>query len=211
MAQKVTVISNGVPTEDFERARPAVIAGIPADVVRVVFVGRCVAQKDHKTLLRALASVPDAHLLLVGDGPLRRELERMAHGLGISERVSFLGWREDVAAVLKASDIYVHSTHSDGFGIAACEAMAAGLPVLASDVPGLREVVAGAGILFPARDEKALAQHLSALIRSPELRSEMGRRSLQRAREFSIDKTVDRCIRLYESVLQCRVAEAAAQ
>ena len=79
----------------------------------------------------------------------------MAQSLGIAERVTFLGWRSDVASVLKASDIYVHSTDAEGFGIAACEAMAAGLPVVASDVPGLAQIVKGAGILFPAGDDKA--------------------------------------------------------
>jgi glycosyltransferase involved in cell wall biosynthesis len=126
----------------------------------------------------------------------------MAESLGIKDRVVFLGWRRDVAAVLKASDIYVHSTHSDGFGIAACEAMAAGLPVVASDVPGLREVVGEAGILFPPGDHKTLAQHLNSLILSPQKQHEMGRASRQRARQFSIENTVDCCIRMYESVLQ---------
>ncbi|HEX3437648.1 MAG TPA: glycosyltransferase family 4 protein, partial [Pseudacidobacterium sp.] len=92
--------------------------------------------------------------------------------------------------------------HSDGFGIAACEAMAAGLPVVASNVPGLAQVVAGAGILFPPGDDKTLAQYLNALIESPEKQREMGRASLQRARQFSVENTVDCCIRMYESVLQ---------
>jgi glycosyltransferase involved in cell wall biosynthesis len=202
------VIPNGVPLDEFENAEPAALHISPG-AVRVVFVGRFVAQKDHATLLRALGALPEAHLLLVGDGPLRPQLEHLAQSLGISQRVSFLGWRNDVAALLKASDIYVHSTHSDGFGIAACEAMAAGLPVLASDVPGLADVVAGAGILFPAGDDKALAQHLATLIGSPQLRREMSQASRQRARQFSIEKTVDGCIKLYESVLQTGSRQAA--
>jgi glycosyltransferase involved in cell wall biosynthesis len=206
--EKISVIPNGVPLEEFEAAQPAVLE-VSRGETRVAFVGRCVAQKDHATLLRALAVVPDTHLLLVGDGPLRPQLEELAQTLGIRQRVSFLGWRADVARVLKASDIYVHSTYSDGFGIAACEAMAAGLPVLASDVPGLAEVVAGAGILFPQGDDKALADHLAALVRSPELRQEMSHASLRRARQFSIEQTVDGCIRLYESVLQRDVLETA--
>jgi len=145
--------------------------------------------------------VPDAHLILVGDGPLRHKLELKAQSLGIKDRVSFLGWRSDVAAILKASDIYVHSTHSDGFGIAVCEAMAAGLPVVASDVPGLAQLVSGAGILFPCGDDKTLAGYLITLIKSPERRREMSLAGIQRARQFSIENTVDDCIRMYESVL----------
>jgi len=128
----------------------------------------------------------------------------MAQSLGVKNRVTFLGWRRDVAAILKASNIYVHSTHSDGFGIAACEAMATGLPVVASDVPGLSQLVAGAGILFPPRDDQALAHHLSALIESPERQQAMSYSSLQRARQFSIENTVDKYVHLYESVLASR-------
>jgi glycosyltransferase involved in cell wall biosynthesis len=202
IAEKTIVIPNGIPLDAFENAEPAILPDVPRNVLRLVFVARFQAQKDHATLLRALAAVADAHLLLVGDGPLRPQLEQIAQSLGIRHRVTFLGWRPDVASVLKASDIYVHSTNSDGFGIAACEAMAAGLPVVASDVPGLAQVVEGAGILFPVGDDKALAQSLNALIRSPEKRREMKLASVQRARQFSIEKTVDEYIRMYESVLQ---------
>ena len=209
VAEKVTLIPNGIPVDRFENAEPATLTHVPRDVPRLVFVGRFEAQKDHATLLQALTAVPDAHLLLVGDGPLRPRLEQLAQSLGIRNRVTFLGWRQDVGAVLKASDIYVHSTHSDGFGIAACEAMAAGLPVVASDVPGLAQLVEGAGILFPAGDDRALAHHLTALIRSPEQQREMSRASLQRAAQFSIENTVDGYIRMYESVLQVNRAPAA--
>ena len=201
VAEKITVIPNGVLLDTYENARPATLEHVPYDVARLVFVGRCEAQKDHETLLRALTAVPDAHLILVGDGPLRLQLERLAQSLGISNRVSFLGWREDVAAILKASDIYVHSSHSDGFGLAACEAMAAGLPVVASNIPGLAQVVDGAGILFPAGDEKALANSLNVLINSPIQRLKAGQASLSRARQFSIEKTILGYIGMYESVL----------
>ena len=209
VAGKTTVIPNGIPLDEFENAQPATFTDVPCDLTRLVFVGRCEAQKDHATLLRALTGVPDAHLLLVGDGPLRPRLEQMAKSIGIRNRVTFLGWRRDVAAVLKASDIYVHSTHSDGFGIAACEAMAAGLPVVASDVPGLAQLVAGVGILFPAGDDKALSHYLTALIKSPDQQREMSVAGRRRARQFSIDSTVDRCIQVYESVLQVNRAPAA--
>lgn len=206
---KVSVIPNGIPLDVFENAQPAALEGVPNDVTRLVFVGRFEAQKDHATLLRALSSVPDAHLIFVGDGPLRPQLERMAQSLGLWKRVTFLGWRQDVGAVLKASDIYVHSTHSDGFGIAACEAMAAGLPVVASDVPGLAQIVAGVGILFPVEDDKVLANHLNALMRSPEQQSEMSKAGIRRARQLSIENTVDGYIRLYESVLQTSAVQTA--
>lgn len=209
VAEKITVIPNGIPLDTFEDAGPAALPSVPSHAIRLVFVGRCDIPKDHATLLRALVAVPDAHLFMVGDGPLRAQLEQMAQRLNISERVTFLGWRNDIPSVLKAAHIYVHSTKAEGFGIAVCEAMAAGLPVVASDVPGLADLVAGAGILYPSGDDKALAGHLTALIESPERRREMGRASLQRARQFSIENTVDGCIRMYESILQVGVAPVA--
>ena len=202
IAEKIAVIPNGISLEAFENAQPAELDNVPRNLTRLVFVGRFEAQKDHATLLKALLSVPDAHVLLVGDGPLRFKIEQLAESLGIRDRVTFLGWRRDVAAILKASDIYVHSTNSDGFGIAACEAMAAGVPVVASDVPGLAELVRGAGLLFPVGDERALSDAITALIKSPERRQEVGRACQERARQFSIENTVDRCIAMYEGVLQ---------
>jgi glycosyltransferase involved in cell wall biosynthesis/SAM-dependent methyltransferase len=198
---KVRVIQNGVPLDDFETAQPAE-AGIPPNVTCLVFVGRFEPPKDHATVLRALAAIPKVHLLLVGDGPLRSDIEKLAHSLGVKERVSFLGRRQDVARILKASDIYVHSATFDGFGIAACEAMAAGLPVIASDVPGLADVVHGAGALFPVGDHAALVREIQELLASPQRRCEMSKASLKRAQSFSIDRTVDGYLAIYESALQ---------
>jgi glycosyltransferase involved in cell wall biosynthesis len=209
ITEKLTIVPNGIPLETFENAEPAVLADVPNNVPRLVFVGRCEAQKDHATLLRALAAVPNAHLTLVGDGPLRARLEQMAESLRIRTRVTFLGWRYDVASIFKASDIYVHSTHSDGFGIAACEAMAAGLPVIASNVPGLAQVVEGAGVLFPPGNHVALADRLSEVIAAPELRRKMGQAGIQRARQFNIERTVDAYVQLYESVLHIGTRSAA--
>ncbi len=92
----------------------------------------------------------NVELLLVGDGVKRPDLERLAAELKIVERVRFLGNRSDVPDILAAADIYIQPSRWDGFGIAALEAMAAGLPVVVSNVPGLRDVVGDAGLLFEA-------------------------------------------------------------
>ena len=201
IAAKIRVVPNGIPVEDFEAAEAAELGVGSQDQARLVFVGRFEEQKDHRTILRALKNLSGVRLLLVGDGPLRGELEGLAQTLGVSSQVSFLGRRTDVANVLKASDIYVHSTNSDGFGIAACEAMAAGLPVIASDVPGLADVVRGAGVLFPVGDHAALAREIQKLLDSPERCREMSRAGQQRARCFSIERTVDGYLAAYESLL----------
>jgi glycosyltransferase involved in cell wall biosynthesis len=205
---KVRVVPNGISVEAFANARPVDLRGRGGGMTKAVFVGRLEQQKDHATLLRALVLVPNVHLFMLGDGPLRGRLEQQARDLGIGDRVTFTGFRNDVPEILKACDIYVHSTTSDGFGIAACEAMAAGLPVIASDVPGLAQVIEGAGVIFPVGDHLSLAQELNALAESPEKRASMSEASRRRARDFSIERTVDLHIQMYEYVLQSAAPQA---
>jgi glycosyltransferase involved in cell wall biosynthesis len=125
------------------------------------------AHKDHATLLRAMQKVvraiPSARLWLVGDGSLRKTLEGMKDSLGLADSVQFLGSRRDVPALLGQSDVFVLSTTADeGFGTVLVEAMASGLPIVASDVPACREVLQSGkwGRLVPAGEPEALATAL---------------------------------------------------
>lgn len=199
---KLRIVPNGIVVERFSGASPAALTPIGEGMIRAVFVGRLDPLKDHPTLLRALVSAPRIHLLLLGDGPLRKSMEDLARDLGVADRVAFMGFRDDVPQILKACDLYVHSSISEGFGIAACEAMAAGLPVIATDIPGLAQLVRGAGILTPAGDYESLARALNTLVGSPETRSRMSEASRRRAQDFSIDRTVDGYVNMYEAVLQ---------
>ena len=167
----------------------------------LLYVARLEPQKDHASLLRALSQIPDADLVLAGDGSLRAELEAQAEMLGLARRVHFLGRRKDVAALLKMADIYVHPAAYEGFGIAAAEAMAAGKPVVASNVPGLAQVVGDAGILVPPADPATLATEVCNLISSPDRRQQLSRAAVERGRTFSIENTVAAYLDLYRSVL----------
>jgi glycosyltransferase involved in cell wall biosynthesis len=202
---KTRVIPNGIDLarftagEDEGDARPD---GLPDDARPLaISVGRLEPQKDVPTLLRAVGAVGGLHLALVGDGPLRGELESEARGLGIAERVHFLGRRPDVPALLRAADVYVQSSAWEGFGLAAVEAMASGLPLVVSDVPGLREVVGDeAGLRFPAGSPADLAAALRRLLSYPaesRARAEAGRR---RAATFSVEACAEAHRRLYEEV-----------
>ena len=148
-----------------------------------------------------MANIPDADLMLVGDGEMRPQLERLAETLGIAQRVHFLGRRKDVPELLKMADIYVHPPAVEGFGIAAAEALAAGKPIVATNVPGLAQVVADAGILVPPGDPASLAKEVNKLMESPTRRQQLSRAAVERGRQFSIEKTVAAYIDLYRSVL----------
>ena len=144
--------------------------------------------KDQPTLIRAFADLaaeyPQAELWLIGDGPRAWELRALAVAAGVADRVVFWGPRSDVPELLGQMDVFAFSTTRDeGFGIALIEAMAAGLPVVASDVPACREVLGGgtAGLLVPPGDHARLAQAIGALLSSERQRAAWAGRALQRA------------------------------
>lgn len=207
LENKIEIIPNGISIERFENA-PAfnrASINVSADRPVILFIGRFEKQKDHTTLLRALIQVPDAQLVLVGDGSTRPEIEALAEMLGIADRVFFLGCRQDVPQLIKMADIYVHSSLWEGFGIAAIEAMAGGLPVVASRVPGLTDVVGDAGMLFEQGNDRQLAAHLTTLLRSPQLRDKLIEKGCIRAREFGIERTAERYVSFYHRVLSQQV------
>jgi glycosyltransferase involved in cell wall biosynthesis len=171
----------------------------------IAMVSRLDVIKDHSTLLKAFATVqrdmPSAQLWIVGDGALRGNLEAQARALGLAEAALFLGNRPDVASLLGQVDVFAFSTTRDeGFGIVLIEAMAAGIPVVASDVAACREVLADgeAGLLVPPSDPAALASTIRQVLNSPELRERFASRALQRVRsEYSIES----CARRWEAQL----------
>lgn len=194
----VTVINNGIDIASFELQEPASRQelGVPTDAVMLTQVARFGPEKDQMTVLRVLKDLPQSyHAVFVGGGSLLERHREAAAELGISDRVHFLGIRRDVAAILKASDIVVMSSHFEGFGLTAVEGMAAGKPVVASDVPGLREVVKGAGILF--NDEKSLAESVVALSTDNILYEDTVEKCRERALEYSAEKMADKYLSVY--------------
>ncbi len=203
VVSRLSIVPNGIALQSFASAAPAARAEIgaaPGEKV-ILFVARFDPAKDHATVIRMMAQLPGAHLALVGDGPLRPECERLAAELRVGDRVHFLGLRSDVASLLKMADVYVHSSHFEGFGIAALEAMAAGLPVVASDVPGLADLVRGAGILVPPQAPARMAEQVLALWSSPDRERRVADACRQRARQFSIERTADAFVEVYRRVL----------
>lgn len=203
----IATISNGADVAWISASSPSAREEIvPAKCRRIlVQTASFRAAKDQDTVIRALQLLPeDVFAAFVGDGARRAECEKLAEVCGVRERCVFLGIRDDVPALLKAADIVVMSSHWEGFGLAAVEGMAAGKPVVASDVPGLAEVVGGAGILFPLGDEKALAGTIMKLIDDKDFYARIAAACSRRAADFDIRKTADAYLRIYEEVLRER-------
>ena len=180
---KVTVIGNGLSAEAFAATAPAL--PVRPGVLRVGMIARMNARyKNHSGFLRAAAKVharmPDVEFVLVGDGPLRPELEQQARDLGIIDKVIFLGDRRDVAAALAAVDLSVLPSNSESLSNVILESMAAGKPVIATRVGGNPEIVSTeTGILVGPGDEQQLATARQTLLENRNLRLDFGRRARQ--------------------------------
>ncbi len=200
---KVVVCPNGIDVDAIASAQTSgkqALLSVSESTPVLACVGSLETAKGHETLLRAVSLVPDVVVGLVGDGSLWAQLHTLAEELGIESRVRFLGKRMDVPQILKAVDVYVQPSLWEGFGIAALEAMAAGKPVVASNVPGLAEMVGDAGILFPVGNVDQLARSIATLLGDANLRQRLGEEAQQRSRMFSLDKTIDCYERLYREV-----------
>jgi glycosyltransferase involved in cell wall biosynthesis len=210
--EKVDVIYQGV---DMVRYGPdagdpnvAGLIGIPTGSQVVGIVANFRPIKDLELFLRAASivakNIPNAVFLLVGNGPLRQELGRLAAEIGISEKVFFSDGRGTVADYLRCMSIGCLCSKGEGFSNAILEYMAAALPVVASDVGGNREAIADGETGFIVRDRtpQAFAEAVTRLLRDPLLRASMGRRGMQRCRElFEIGLTIRRLEKYYDSLL----------
>ncbi len=176
---------------------------------RVVQVANVRPQKDHAMMLRAMARIveqePKAHLLVVGNCAHEgygAEVRGLVAKMGLEKSVSFLGSREDVGAVLRACDVGVLSSASEGLPVALLEYGAAGLGVVCTDVGDCRKVVNGCGLLVRPGDDAAMAAAVLGLLREPSRRAEMGHQLRVRVREeWSRDAAIRRLKEVYEQAL----------
>jgi glycosyltransferase involved in cell wall biosynthesis len=150
-----------------------------------------------------LVEFPRTRLIIVGEGSERVRLQELVTSLGLDKHVTLAGFRTDVPELLQRMDVYVQPSLHESFGIVLLEAMAAGLPVVASEVEGIPEIVADGetGYLVPVGDSEALANAVRSLLRDTELRRKMGETGRRRvAKEFDIKKTVRSYEQLYEEL-----------
>ena len=210
-ARKVSTIHNGVDCERFagvNRAEAREVLGLPAEAPVVGTVSRLDPVKDHAGLLRAftvtLAAHPKAILVVAGDGPCRGETEALVRELGLEARVRLLGERRDVPQVLAALDLFTLPSIAEGMSNTVLEAMAVGLPVVATRVGGNPELVEDGvtGRLVPVSDREALAEALTGYLDDPHLRAVHGKAAGERALGyFGIGRMRRRYDELYRAVL----------
>jgi len=213
--RKVRRIWNGIDTEQY---RPA--SGLASDrPPTIATVARLSPEKDQKTMLAAFQRVldgwpssgpdPSPRLVVIGDGPCRAELEAEANRLGIAGQVDFLGMRSDVPSLLPRYTLFTLSSVTEGISMTLLEAMACGVPIVATDVGGNREIVQPptCGLIVPPRDPQALATAYRELLRDPNRRAAMGAAGRQRVVEhFSLETMCRQYAHLYEELLAKKTA-----
>lgn len=213
-AERVTCIYNGVDVDRFGRARSGREAmrsalGLAPEARTIGYVGQLRPEKGHALLLRSFAELRRRHaaarLLLIGGGPLEPTLRALAGELDIADGVHFLGIRKDIPELLSAMDMFVLPSRTEGFSNVLLEAMASGLPIVASRVGGNPEALddGGCGLLFESGREEALTAALDRVLSEPETARQLGEAGLRRAREvFSLDALHRQLRAFYRRVAQ---------
>lgn len=202
---KTITILNGIKLNCYNNAKAYSRAdlGIPDSAFMLIQVSRFAPQKNQIAVMRTLIHLPkDFYAIFVGDGPELEAHKLKAKQMGLSDRIRFLGLRNDIPALLKTSDVVVLSTHFEGFGLAIVEGMAAGKPVVASNVDGLRDVIGDAGILFEPDDEAGLALYLQKLKEDQDYYNMIAERCRKRSLLFSSDVMGASYIQLYDQILR---------
>jgi len=200
------IVNNGIRLENYHSTK-WFRGETPKEWV-ILSVGRFSKEKGQDILIRAIACSNLQNikfkLILVGGGKMRPELEKLVIDLDLSDKVRFLGERNDIPHLLSKADIYIQPSRSEGMGIALVEALASGLPVVIADIPGMKEVinkVPGLGKLVPSQDPKALANAIEEYIKSPDLCRRQARLGKKSSENYRIESTSAALLELYYQVL----------
>lgn len=199
LANKTCVIHNGIDVDSY--SMPGFNVQPANGVKTILMVSAFRWEKDQKTVIRALKQLGKGYRVWFaggGDENLIKECKILAEELGVESQTEFLGVRNDVVKLMHQVNVLVQSSHIDGFCLAAVEGMASGLPVVVSDIPGVGDIVRGAGILFPHEDDRALAYEIQKLCKNEVYAKKVAERCQQRAKMFDIDVMVEKYLELYQ-------------
>jgi glycosyltransferase involved in cell wall biosynthesis len=177
---RIALVPSGIDVEATRAVRPGAILhhlGLPEDRPLAVNVAAFTREKDHETLLRAAALVarqaPSLHWAIAGDGPLRTHLEKLAGDLGVAERIHFTGWLDDPLPLVAAARLFVLSSTAEGMGTVLLDAMALGVPVVATRAGGIPETVADGALLVPPGSVEELAAAVVQVVGDQSLRARL--------------------------------------
>ena len=213
-ATNIQLVHDGIDTAIFKKKEDTNYRqklDIGNDAVVITFVGRLIYAKGVQDLISAFSKIkdtaPEIKVLIVGDGPYRANLENLAYQTDCASSILFLGQKnqDEVIDVLSATDIFVNPSYSEGLGISVMEAASIGLPIIATDVGGTREIITTdkTGILVKARDVGQLAEALCRLCANAELREKLGKNArILAERKFNWDKITGEYIKLYTSLVE---------
>jgi glycosyltransferase involved in cell wall biosynthesis len=213
--KKVEVIYNGVRPEFFQvtalREASRRSLGLSPETRVVGIVARLHLEKGFDTLFGAMEGVKSSYplkVLIAGTGPHEEDIRDMAARRGLADKVDFLGYLRDIPELLAAMDVFVLPSLKEGFSNSILEAMAAGLPLIATELEPIREAVEPgvSGLLFPPRDSEALGRCLAQVLADPDLASKLGRAAQARVAEhFTIDRFGRRIQNLYDRLVRERI------
>ncbi|MDE2203480.1 MAG: glycosyltransferase [Burkholderiaceae bacterium] len=212
-ASRIVVMPNGIDTVAFRpdvtlRQRAREELGLREDTPLVINVGRLVKEKAQGTLIEAFAKLTpasDAHLLIVGDGALRGALEQRIRALQLTERVHLAGARQDIPALLNAGDLFVLSSDIEGMPLALGEALACGLPVVATDAPGVAELLGNCGTIVPRGNPEVLARAICRALSDGH--GDSNAQAARRARvlaNFSLEAVAQRWLVCYSELVNAK-------
>ena len=203
----MVTICNGVDLTEIDNAtslnRTEINASINSNDIILIQIAAFRAQKDQTTLIKTMPLLPiNVKLLLVGEGVEKEKCQQLVHQLNLSDRVFFLGIRMDVPQLLKTADIVVLSSKYEGLSLSSIEGMASGKPFIASNVPGLREIVEGAGVLFEQENSENLAEEILKLLSDKEVYETVAKACKARASQYDIQIMVEKHIQLYKELYE---------
>lgn len=208
LAPKLLTVLNGIDVSKYAapKAQDAAPKAKPRDQPLIVLsAGRLTGQKNYEVALRAIQEVRFAgfEYWIAGRGEHEGALREQAKMLGLQDKARFLGFRDDLPALLQEADVFLSTSRWEGFGLSVLEAMASGLAVVVSDVPGVTEVVgrhSNGGFFVHPDDASGFARELDALLSDPALRQAMGANARRRAAHFDLGRMVEDYLRLYGEV-----------